>query len=217
MSDVPAPAGPVPSLTVGFDLDMTLIDTRPGIRATYLALAAETGVAIDAELAVSRLGPPLRHEIARWFPADRVPAAVARYRELYPDLAVAPSPPLPGAAEALAAVRRHGGRTMVVTAKHQPHAERHLDHLGLVPDLVVGDLWAEAKGEALRAAGASVYVGDHVGDVRGARAAGAIAVTVPTGPCAAAALRAAGADVILPGGLPDFPGWLLGHTSLQRT
>ena len=30
-------------LTVGFDLDMTLLDTRPGIKATYDALAAETG------------------------------------------------------------------------------------------------------------------------------------------------------------------------------
>jgi phosphoglycolate phosphatase len=201
---------------VGFDLDMTLIDTRPGIRATYLALSADTGVTIDAELAVSRLGPPLQHELAEWFPADRIPFAVTRYRELYAELAVVPSPALPGAAEALAAVRRRGGRTMVVTAKNEPHARRHLDHLGLDPDLVAGDLWAEAKGEALRAAGAGVYVGDHVADIRGARAAGAIAVTVPTGPCDAAALRAAGADVVLPGGLPDFPGWLLGYTSLSR-
>ncbi|BFO22549.1 hypothetical protein SHKM778_89370 [Streptomyces sp. KM77-8] len=46
--------------TVGFDLDMTLIDSRPGIRACYLALAARTGAYIDADLAVSRLGPRSR-------------------------------------------------------------------------------------------------------------------------------------------------------------
>ena len=34
--------------TVGFDLDMTLIDSRPGIAATYQELSARTGVAIDA-------------------------------------------------------------------------------------------------------------------------------------------------------------------------
>ena len=48
---------------VGFDLDMTLIDSRPGIRAAYQALTAETGVLVDADLAVSRLGPPLRAEL----------------------------------------------------------------------------------------------------------------------------------------------------------
>lgn len=40
--------------TVGFDLDMTLIDSRPGIKAAFLALSAETGFAIDADLAISR-------------------------------------------------------------------------------------------------------------------------------------------------------------------
>ena len=35
-------------LVVGFDLDMTLIDTRPGIAAVWDALAAETGVTIDS-------------------------------------------------------------------------------------------------------------------------------------------------------------------------
>jgi len=102
---------------VGFDLDMTLVDSRPGIAATYRRLAALTGVEIDAELAVSRLGPPLEHEIARWYPAAEVPAAVARDCALYPGQAVRPSPALPGAAEAFAGVRAAGGRVLVLTAK----------------------------------------------------------------------------------------------------
>ncbi|NUV50253.1 HAD family hydrolase, partial [Streptomyces sp. CAI-78] len=53
----PAPGGAGP--VVGFDLDMTLIDSRPGIGAAYRVLAAETGVPIDVDLVVSRLGPPL--------------------------------------------------------------------------------------------------------------------------------------------------------------
>jgi hypothetical protein len=36
----------------------------------YEALAAETGVPIDAAAAVTRLGPPLDEELVRWFPAD---------------------------------------------------------------------------------------------------------------------------------------------------
>ncbi|MGA4859045.1 HAD family hydrolase [Streptomyces koyangensis] len=205
----PAPGGAGP--VVGFDLDMTLIDSRPGIGAAYRVLAAETGVPIDVDLVVSRLGPPLETELASWFPADQVPAAAARYREVYPSTAIAPSLALPGAAAALEAVRAHGGRSLVVTAKNEEHARLHLDHLGLRADLVVGSLWAEAKGGALRAQGATVYVGDHTGDVRGARAAGAFSVAVATGGCTPDELRAAGADLVLPD-LAAFPAWLAEFT-----
>ncbi|RZE99629.1 HAD hydrolase-like protein [Streptomyces sp. SCA2-2] len=205
----PAPGGAGP--VVGFDLDMTLIDSRPGIGAAYRVLAAETGVPIDVDLVVSRLGPPLETELASWFPADQVPAAAARYREVYPATAIAPSLALPGAAAALEAVRAHGGRSLVVTAKNEEHARLHLDHLGLRADLVVGSLWAEAKGGALRAQGATVYVGDHTGDVRGARAAGAFSVAVATGGCTPDELRAAGADLVLPD-LAAFPAWLAEFT-----
>ncbi|MFH8474643.1 HAD family hydrolase [Streptomyces sp. NPDC018000] len=194
-------------LTVGFDLDMTLIDTRPGIKAAYLALSDETGTPIDADLVVSRLGPPVDDELRNWFPADAVAATADRYREIYPTYAIAPSLALPGARESLAAIRGRGGRAIVVTAKHRPSAELHLAHLGMEPDALIGGLWAEAKGEALREHGADVYVGDHTGDIRGARTAGALSVAVTTGPCDAEELRAAGADVVL-SSLTDFPSWL---------
>ncbi|MGW1229167.1 HAD family hydrolase [Streptomyces sp. NPDC001478] len=201
------------ALTVGFDLDMTLIDSRPGIKAVYLRLVAETGAAIDVDLVVSRLGPPLEDELANWFPAAEVPAMVARYREMYPTYAIVPSLAMPGARESVEAVRALGGRTMVVSAKHEPSVKHHLAHLGIEPDVIVGGLWAEAKAEALREHGASVYVGDHTGDVRGARAARALSVAVTTGPCDAAELRTAGADVVLPS-LTEFPAWVRDHAAL---
>ncbi|MFE7775923.1 HAD family hydrolase [Streptomyces sp. NPDC057445] len=194
-------------LTVGFDLDMTLIDSRPGIHAAYRALSAETGVHIDADLVVTRLGPPLELELAHWFPDERIQEIGDRYREIYPDHAIAPTLAMPGAREAVAAVQALGGRAIVVTAKHEPNARLHLDHLGIEPDAVVGWLWAEAKAAALREHGARVYVGDHTGDVRGARTAGALSVAVPTGPCGERELREAGADVVLPD-LTAFPAWL---------
>jgi phosphoglycolate phosphatase len=95
--------------TVGFDLDMTLLDSRPGIAATYDALAAETGVTIDSALVVSRLGPPLTHELANWFEAEQVDAVATRYRALYPSIAIAAAPLLPGARDAVEAVQAHGG------------------------------------------------------------------------------------------------------------
>ena len=204
----PVPAAP---LTVGFDLDMTLIDSRPGIKAVYDRLAAETGVYIDSELAVTRLGPPLDDELANWFPAERIPEMSDRYRALYPEHAIAPTPAMPGAIESIAAVRAAGGRPLVVTAKYGPNARLHLDRVGIDADLR-GWLWAEAKAEALIEYGATIYVGDHTGDVRGARTAGALSVAVATGPCGAAELRAAGADVVLED-LTEFPAWFAAYNS----
>ncbi|UQX02300.1 HAD hydrolase-like protein [Streptomyces sp. RerS4] len=201
---------PTARLTVGFDLDMTLIDSRPGIKAAYEALSAETGAFIDADAAITRLGPPLDEELAYWFPADEIPAMADRYRAIYPTYAIEPTPAMPGAREAIAAVQALGGRAIVVTAKHEPNARLHLAHLGIEPDAVIGWLWAEAKAGALREYEAQVYVGDHVGDVRGARTAGALSVVVPTGPCPESELRAAGADVVLPD-LTALPEWLEGY------
>jgi phosphoglycolate phosphatase len=193
--------------TVGFDLDMTLIDSRPGIRACYLALSERTGTHVDADLAVTRLGPPLEQELAHWFPAERLAATADLYRSLYPEYAIAATPALTGAREAIEAVRRSGGRAIVVTAKYEPNAKLHLDHLGIAPDAVIGDLWAEQKAVALREHGAEIYVGDHLGDIRGARTAGAHSVAVATGPYTVDELRAAGADTVL-ADLTEFPAWL---------
>ena len=200
---------PLP-ITVGFDLDMTLIDTRPGMAAAMLALGAETGVDIDVAAVVERLGPPLDYELANWFPAEVIPAMGERFRALYPKHAIEPVSAMAGAAEAFEAVRAVGGRVLVVTAKFAPNAKLHLDHLGLAPDILVGWLWGEMKGAALREHGASVYVGDHTMDIEGARAADAVAVSVATGPLSADQLRAAGADVVL-ADLTGFPSWLDGY------
>lgn len=197
-------------LVVGFDLDLTLIDSRSGIAATYRAVVAETGVPVDVDLVVTRLGPPLEMELANWFPADRVAAAARTYRSLYRHHAIHTSPVLPGAHAALSAVRAHGGRVLVVTAKNEADARRHLDHLGLSADHVVGSAWAEGKAAVLRDHGATAYVGDHVADVAAGRAAQVHTVGVATGPCTVDELVAAGADTVLDD-LTAFSPWLAGY------
>lgn len=195
---------------MGFDLDLTLADTRSGIAAVYDALSAESGVFIDSALIVTRLGPPLASELANWFPADQVPAMADRYKELYPGIAVPATLPMAGAAAALAAVRAQGGRAVVVTAKSQRNAERTVRFLGLPVDHVAGSLWAAEKGQALTEHGATTFVGDHIGDIDAARAAAALSVGVATGPFDIAALRDYGADIVLPD-LNAFPDWLAAH------
>ncbi|MFL6144123.1 MAG: HAD family hydrolase [Labedaea sp.] len=194
--------------TVGFDLDMTLIDPRQGMVAAMDTLAVETRLPLDGEYFANNLGPPL-DQVLRDFgaPETRIAALVGRFREIYPELVIPATVALPGAGAALDAVRALGGRTLVVTAKHQPNAARHLTALGWRVDVLAGNLWSTGKATALRANGAVAYVGDHATDMVGALAAGALPVGVTTGPCDAGTLVSAGAAVVLDT-LVGFPGWL---------
>ena len=127
-----------------------------------------------------------------------------------------PVRPLPGAAEAIAALAAAGVRQSVLTGNLRPLAELKLRRAGLGDDL---DLDAGAYGDvhevrselvavARRAAGrayradfsgaATVLVGDTPLDVEAALVTGARVVAVATGSYPAADLAAAGAPVVLP-------------------
>ena len=199
-------------LVVGFDLDMTLIDTVPGFGAVLSVLGAELGVDFPIAQMTARLGPPLDSVLAGHLDQDAIGPAGDRFRELYPAHAIDPVPALPGAHDALAAVRRHGGRVVVVTGKFPRNAELHVSHLGLDVDIVEGWVWGLGKADALVREGAGVYVGDHVHDVEGALAAGVRSVSVLTGGCTREELLAAGTHVVLDD-LRQFPAWLDEHVS----
>jgi phosphoglycolate phosphatase len=205
-------------LAVGFDLDLTLADTRDAIAAVYDRLAAETGVFIDTALVASRLGPPLELELANWFPPEHVPEMATRYRAVYEEIAVPRTAPMPGAGAAVDAVRDRGGRVIVVTAKNQHDAEATVNFLGLNVDEVAGGYYAAGKGEVLRRFGATAYAGDHIADIDAARAAGARSVAIATGPYDSEALRAYGADIVLPDlrGFPDTLNELISPGSPSR-
>lgn len=204
-------SGPIPLLhvtfCVGFDLDMTLVDSRPGIAEVMTRLAAESGTHIDADAVVARLGPPLEQELANWFPADRIPAMATRYRELYAEYGVPGATPMPGALAAVDAITAAHGRYVVVTAKSEPAGRAILERLGFAVDAVAGGRFGTKKGAALREYGAGIYVGDHLADIDAARAGDAVAVSVATGMYDVTALRSAGADAVL-GDLTEFPAWL---------
>ena len=189
---------------VGFDLDMTLIDSRRAILRSFAGVAADTGVAIDPAGVTGRLGIKLEAELAYWFPPGEIAEAVRIYRSHYLRLAGPLTSRLPGAAEAIAAVRAAGARAVVITAKYELTARLSLEGVGLSADDLFADAHGPEKGAILKEIGAAVYVGDTPADMAAAATAGAHAVGVTTGSFTAADLRAAGAADVL-AALTDFP------------
>jgi phosphoglycolate phosphatase len=189
---------------VGFDLDMTLVDSRAAILASFAAVAAETGVTIDPAGVDSRLGIKLEDELAHWLPAGEIASAMAIYRRHYPLLSGPLTSVLPGAREAVAAVRAAGARVVVISAKFEPAVRQVLDDAGLAVDAVFGGVHGPEKASVLAALAAGAYVGDTPADMAAASAAGAWPVGVATGSFSGADLRAAGAAVVL-ASLAEFP------------
>jgi phosphoglycolate phosphatase len=194
-------------LTVGFDLDLTLADTSEGIIASLAATGLETGTAIDLDGARRRLGIPIQEELALYLPEAEIAPAVSIFREYMRTLGLEGARLLPGAAESVARVRELGGRSLVLTTKHTPLALSLLSHLALDIDEVIGGLHGAGKSDELRKAEAWGYVGDHVNDMREARAAGVIAIGVTTGNNSFAELRQAGASIVL-ATLEDLPPYI---------
>ena len=179
---------------VAFDMDMTLVDSRPVSRRVLERLVAEHGYDLDVELLMERYGLPM----SSWLPEGCD-------HELFQALQlqdVTSAEPMPGALEAVAAARALGNRVIVVTAAPRPVVLEILRELDLVVDRVWAGVWAAEKAGPLREAGSWAFVGDHADDMSAAHEAGAVAVGVATGTS-----RPSGADVVLDD-LTAFASWL---------
>ncbi len=125
-----------------FDLDGTLVDTRPGMRAALWAAFADlTGSGSSTERA--DLSLPLDDMIRSADPA--APSALrpllsAAFRRHYDSTYWKVAHVYPGAEECLRDLGASGVRAFVVTNKRRSAAERLLEHLHLAPYLegVVG-------------------------------------------------------------------------------
>ncbi len=193
--------------SVGFDLDMTLVDSADGIVLSVQHVIAQYGIDADGEEIRSTIGLPLDQVFPRWLPDEPYDVLLAAYRAHYREHGIPLTRPMPGAREAIAAVRDRGDRVLVVTAKYGAVAHLALEAADLDADEIVGDLFAEGKASALREHDAWSYVGDHPGDIRAARSAGVYSVVVPTGPTSADDLLAERPDILLPD-LGHLPSWL---------
>jgi phosphoglycolate phosphatase len=192
-----------PAPGIGFDLDLTLIDTRKATTFALESVNTALGTAIDVAAFVRRLGPPIRTELSRWVAEELLDEAADHFRSAFVGPGLEFLEPLPGAASALAEVAARDGKSIVITSRRQHIAEAALLACRLSADVVVGGMTGTDKAPAMRQNAAGCYVGDHPLDMAGAAAAGVPGVGVLTGSHSAQDLRDAGAAVVL-ASLLDF-------------
>jgi phosphoglycolate phosphatase len=182
--------------TIGFDLDMTLVDTSAATAHALEVVNSHLGTAIDVAACVAALGPPLRGELARWVPAARLDQAMRVFAVAF-GRAVGLVRPLPGALALLELVRDGGGRSVVITGRRPRSAAACLSVSGLHVSVLVGSLDGVGKTAALRSHRVDAYVGDHPLDMASAVAAAVPGIGVLTGFHSADDLTRAGARMVL--------------------
>ncbi len=174
-----------------FDLDGTLIDSAPDLRAAVNAVLRERSRAPLTLAQIRRMigdGAPAlvaRALIASGLDPTADPAALPRFLQLYEADAVRLTRPYPGVPETLAMLLRRGYRTAICTNKPQHAALTVLDGLGLAPlfDAVAGgDRFAVKKPDPGHVLGliaalggdsaAAAMIGDNENDAAAAHAAG---------------------------------------------
>lgn len=193
-----------------FDLDGTLLDSRPGIVAALNATLSAMGEPElpESEL-VGRIGPPIHETWAELLqrPDDQVEDVVADYRDRYATLMLDGTLVYGGVERLLELLAEEGHLMAVATSKSQPLAVELLEHLGLdryfaavrgpVPPST--EQKPATVGRALEALGlttGAVFVGDRHHDVTGGHAHGLAVIGAAWGYGSIEELGAAGAEAI---------------------
>lgn len=206
-----------------FDLDGTVLDTLDDLVALTNAVLAERGWPVHSREAVQGfVGNGAHALMVQAVPAGideaGVAAALARWKELYGVYGHKLTRPFPGMSGTLARLKAEGACLGVLSNKFDAAARAVIaEHFPDTFDIVHGecaDYPRKPDPTGLRRMigalgvepGETAYIGDSVGDMDTAAAAGAIAIGVAWGYQPASALYAHGARMVIgaPGELTEL-------------
>ena len=201
------------TLTVLFDLDGTLTDSRAGITASLRHALGKIGrTCPDDDALATYVGPPLRGTLSTLLDTKDtalIEEAVAHYRARYDDVGLFENRVYQGVPEMLDATARLAPAMFVTTAKLTHAAVRILDHFDLARHFagVYGaepggrfdakvDLLAHLVDSRVIQAGTAVMVGDRASDILAAKINGIRSIGASWGYGDPGELDAAGADLL---------------------
>ena len=119
-----------------FDLDGTLIDSSPGILASFARILAAEGLRPAVPLEAALIGPPLATTlrlVSGIGDEARLARLVEAFKADYDSEGYRTTEVFPGVAEGLARLAAEGARLFIVTNKRMLPSRRILEALGLAP------------------------------------------------------------------------------------
>lgn len=175
--------------TIIFDFDGTLIDSAPGILATYSAVLTAAGIKPALPLDASLIGPPLLPTMSKLVGAlepDKLTALVEDFKLQYTDIGVANTLAYPAAEDTLKQLLANGKTLYLATNKRAQPTLALLEKFGWTHyfqrvycidshEPVFSDKAAMLRQLLLEnglSAGRCLYVGDTCGDYQSANACG---------------------------------------------
>lgn len=167
--------------SVGFDLDMTLVDSSEAIVQTSLKVLKNFSAEVDHEEIYESVGLPIKESFKKWVGVEYL-EAYQQYVSEYQNSGYRLSTSLPGAKLLLDTLIVNGVRVIVITAKNPKSAEIQLSHLKIPFTLLVGDVFREGKTQAMTKTGCIEYVGDHIEDYLASCGAGIPFIGVNSNP-----------------------------------
>jgi len=201
-----------------FDLDGTLIDSYPGIFASFKYSLKKMGRDIPPDAFFKQcVGPPLDYSFREFFKMndEDVEAAVKFYRERYRAKGIYEFAPIFGAEGCVKKLKGAGFNILLATSKPEPFAKIIIDKMGIEDcfSVICGsdfevrlknktDVINEAISRGKIKRSESCMVGDRNYDMVGAKNCSLMAVGIRVGYAEEGELEKSGADLVV----DDFVG-----------
>jgi phosphoglycolate phosphatase len=164
--------------SIGFDLDMTLVDSNLGLIKTLGHLFPKKSE-INEERFIQKIsGLPLKEILGIFVCEDEIVNAEKAFMEFYPSIGIRNSRIYPGAVKALTCVKDAGYEPIIVSAKSPDNLTKMISFFDLPVSIAIGGVHGLGKTQALIENHACLYVGDQESDVASAHRAGIPALKI---------------------------------------
>ena len=151
--------------TIGFDFDMTLVNSDLGLLATLAEMFPKRVEMSNTQILSLISGLPIREILLKFSDLESLDKNLETFFALYPTFGPPNSVLMPGALQALEAVKSAGLRSVIISAKSSENLDLMMKHFGMKNYPRYGDCFGIKKSEAILDCGAILYIGDQESDV----------------------------------------------------
>jgi phosphoglycolate phosphatase-like HAD superfamily hydrolase len=156
--------------TIGFDFDMTLVDTSNSLIATLGEIFPDKNIMQDDNFSFQLNGLPLDQILLHFCHKENLHRFRKEFMTAYENIGIRESRLLSGSIPALEIVRQYGFEPVIISAKSKKNLTKLIRHFDLPIKKVHADKHGIEKTKAMIAEKTILYIGDQESDVSAAHA-----------------------------------------------